>query len=370
METAPTPFGIQRDIEDIKFINVSSDVKLNDENYTIAIGTLKDILMIKASSNYEIKKQYQANYTFEELKNIAKAMRYFDNINDVVSFIENKGKKNEIFLKKENDEIYINFKAISINGKEEDILLKLKPSELNDKEIISLLIQKIDCLEKEIKTLKERINTSDNNISILFSKIESLEKELNKKHEAKSPKENSDIIDSTITNENELTFIINYLKNSPFIKNKNFKFNLLYRGTRDGDDTKNVHKMCCGKKNVIIFMKSEQGKRYGGFSNIGWESKNIGKYEYPIDDNAFLFSIDSQKIFQAQKGKNQMCWLNGDEYGLCFCSSLIFYNNFMTRENTNLLNGLKSNFIDCNINEFNSGLVNCKFSELEVFAIY
>ena len=187
--------------------------------------------------------------------------------------------------------------------------------------------------------------------------------------DVKTQKENSDIIDSKITNEKELAFIINYLKNSSFIKNKNFKFNLLYRGTRDGDDTKNVHKMCCGKKNVIIFMKSEQGKRYGGFSNIGWETRNRN-WEYPIDDNAFLFSLDSQKIFQAQKGNNKICWVSGAEYGLCFYAPLTFYNNFMTKENINLGNETKSNFINCNINEFNSGLVKCKFSELEVFAIY
>ena len=35
--------------------------------------------------------------------------------------------------------------------------------------------------------------------------------------DVKTQKENSDIIDSKITNEKELAFIINYLKNSSFI---------------------------------------------------------------------------------------------------------------------------------------------------------
>ena len=69
-------------------------------------------------------------------------------------------------------------------------------------------------------------------------------------------------------------------------------------------------------------MKGEQGNRYGGFSNIGWESRD-GKSEYPIDDNAFLFSIDNKKIFKAIKGKNKICWINSDEFGLCFSTCML-----------------------------------------------
>ena len=130
-----------------------------------------------------------------------------------------------------------------------------------------------------------------------------------------------------------------------------------------------LHKKCCGNKNVIIFMKSEEGNKYGGFSNIGWETRNRGKWEYPIDDNAFLFSIDNKKIFKAKKGKNSMCWINSDEYGLSFYRSLMFYNHFMTVEKTNLGIDIEKNFMNCNKNDFNSGLTSCKFSELEVFKI-
>ena len=191
-------------------------------------------------------------------------MRYFDDINDIVSFIENKGKQNEILIKKEQNDLFVNFKVASPNGKEEDILLKLNPKEINDKELTSILLKKVDNLEKEIKILKERINTSDNiisknkvDISNLFSEIELLKKKINKNDEI----EDNFIIDSKIVNEKDINFIINYLKESPIIKNKNFKFELLYRGTRDGDDTINLHKKCCGNKNVIIFMKSEEGKK-------------------------------------------------------------------------------------------------------------
>ena len=116
-------------------------------------------------------------------------------------------------------------------------------------------------------------------------------------------------------------------------------------------------------------MRSEEGKKYGGFSNIGWETRNLGKYEQPFDDNAFLFSLDSKKLFKAQKGKNQICWIS-DEYGLCFSGALIFHNQFMTMKKRNLHDNIGKYFIGCNKNDFNSGLNDCKLSELEVFVIH
>ena len=45
-------------------------------------------------------------------------MRYFDEIKDIISFIEGKGRKNELFLSKEQDNILIGFKISSPNGNE------------------------------------------------------------------------------------------------------------------------------------------------------------------------------------------------------------------------------------------------------------
>ena len=375
MKDAPSPI-INNDLNNernfIKFLNQGFNAKLSEKNYIIKIGILKDTLFINVISN-EIKDIYQSHLTFEELKNISKSMRYFDDINDVATFIENKGRKSEIFLKKEQNEIFINFKVTSPNGKEEDILLKLKPKDLNDKEKISFLLIKVDNLEKEIQILKERIKASDNIISEynfkfskIFSEIQLLKNQILNKN---SDEKKNNIIDSKITNEKEIDFIINYLKESSIINNKNLKFELLYRGSRDGDDTVNLHKKCCGYKNVIIFMKSEEGKKFGGFTNIGWETRDRGKWEYPIDDNAFLFSLDRKKLFKAQKGKNKMCWINSDEYGLSFYRTLFFYNHYMTIKKKILGDDLENNFIGCHKSDFNSGIESSKFSELEIFKI-
>jgi len=216
-------------------------------------------------------------------------------------------------------------------------------------------------LEKKVETLNNELIQNKKDIEILFKEIKELKE---KKNEVITNN-----IDSKIVNNKEIEFIANYLRQTSLFQNKKINFKLLYRGTRDGDNTINLHQKWDKYKNVIIFMKSEQGNRYGGYSNIGWESREINKWEYPIDDKAFLFFIDNQKIFEAIKGKNKICWVNSDEYGLSFYRALIFYNNFLSKENDNLGDDLSFIFKNCNKNDFNSRLKVCKFSELEVFHI-
>ena len=349
---------------DLKNVNFSAEeykAKLNDEIFNIMIGSLNEYIVIKAYNKSNLKNNYISYYTYDNLKSLSKSMRYFDEIKDIISFIEGKGKKNELSLKKENDNIFIEFKILSPNGQEENVSLKLNLEELNDKEIIKNLVNKVNSLEKQVETLNNEVTKNKKDIEILFNEIKEL-----KKIKDTIPKEITNKIDSKIVSYKEIEFIANYLKQELF-QNKEINFKLLYRGTRDGDDTINLHKKCDKYKNVIIFMKSEQGNRYGGFSNIGWESKD--KWEYPYDDNAFLFSIDNKKIFKAIKGENKICWISGDEYGLCFGSSLIFKNKFLTKENRNLHDEPNLYFEGCTLKDFNSGLTFCKFKELEVFHI-
>ena len=367
MEAAATPIISDSSKIDIKNVNFSTEeikVKLNDEIYNIMIGSLNEYLVIKVYNKSNLKYNYISYFTYNNLKNVSKSLRYFDEIKDIISFIEGKGKKNELFLKKEKDNIFIEFKISSPNGQEENVSLKLNLEELNDKEIINNLVSKVNSLEKQVESFNNEIAKNKKDIEILFNEI----KELKKIKEVNS-KEIVNNIDSKIANDKEIDFITNYLRQTELFQNRKINFNLLYRGTRDGDNTINLHKKCDKYKNVIIFMKSEQGNRYGGFSNIGWESREKGKWEYPIDDNAFLFSIDNQKIFKAKKGKNKVSWIHSDEFGLCFYASLSFHNKFLTKEEFNF--GIKQtkNFEGCTLKDFNSGLKSCKFLELEVFHI-
>ena len=113
-------------------------------------------------------------------------------------------------------------------------------------------------------------------------------------------------------------------------------------------------------------MKTEQGNSYGMYSKIGWETRK--KSEYPFDDNAFLFSLNKNKIYKALKGKTQICWLHFDNALYIYCS-MGLNDYFLNIVNKNLFDNINNYFEDCKMEHFNSGLKEFKFLEIEVFQI-
>jgi BTB/POZ domain-containing protein KCTD9 len=50
------------------------------------------------------------------------------------------------------------------------------------------------------------------------------------------------------------------------------KLNLLYKATKDGFRAINFHSRCDNKGPTISVIKSEQGKTFGGFTNLNWHN--------------------------------------------------------------------------------------------------
>ena len=106
-------------------------------------------------------------------------------------------------------------------------------------------------------------------------------------------------IDSKIiSNYVELDFIIDYLKNE---FNKEISNSIrIYRATEDGDKADDFHRLCDGNTNVIVLIKTKDGKKFGGYTSIGFNNYN----QSYLDDTAFIFSIDKREIYPNIKGKN------------------------------------------------------------------
>ena len=164
--------------------------------------------------------------------------------------------------------------------------------------------------ESEIKELKENIkqlkeNNSKlelrykNEISDLKQENEKLWEQINKfKNFIENPNkiEKEQSFDSVIVQPlNSIDFILKYIKeNDGSCKCNNIK--LLYRGSRDGDRTKTCHKLCDNKTNILIIMQSDNRYIFGGYSKIGFKTQNKqDDWEYKIDNNCFLFSLNLKK---------------------------------------------------------------------------
>ncbi len=70
---------------------------------------------------------------------------------------------------------------------------------------------------------------------------------------------------------------------------KNKSFSLLWRGSRDGFNVNEFHRLCDGKANTVTVIKNTNGFIFSGFASIPWSSSDDGQKEI------YLFSLTNPK---------------------------------------------------------------------------
>ena len=204
-------------------------------------------------------------------------------------------------------------------------------------------------------------------MEILEEKIEKIEKDNIKVLAKKQFDENitintkSDIFNSL----DEIDFIIKRLKNDIKLQNKKIFMKLLFKATKDGSTS--FHKKCDRKVQQLIFIKTTKGEIFGGYTEKGFRSRN----SYIDDNNAFLFSFLTRKIYNAIYGKNVI--YDNSSLGPCFsgnsnCTILIPCNMLEDRSQTNkksesYFSGMKIDY------ELNNGEEYFYIQEMEVYQI-
>ena len=305
----------------------------------------------------------------------------------------------EIFRLKEQNEKYQN-EIIKLNENNKKELLNKKKERKKSLVSISIILfiivfifsyitnsyktalnNNIINISKDILDFKGELNkNSEENKNFhksLENKIENLWGNLSKNDHIKETFEKSEksnetyelniSFDSKIVSMNSINFILNHIREN----DKSFNFNeitLLYRGSRDGDNTTLCHELCDNKQNVLVIIKSDTGYIFGGYSKIGFRAVNDKKKpNYKKDNNSFLFSINLKKIYPSINRKNAISNLSKN-HGLCFTGSLFFYDNFMSRSNNTIGTTIKDHFNGLNEDyEMNGGIPKFKIEELEVF---
>ena len=145
-----------------------------------------------------------------------------------------------------------------------------------------------------------------------MKEIKNILEPINKKYQ-ESININTNIFNnkSVIMKENEFKLINLAIKSR---LNKEIKeLKKLYQASIDGDGAMNFHSKCDNIPNTLVVIESAGNRRFGGFTTQFWESSS-GKSK--DDKNAFLFSLDKQKIYSYKNdGKAIFCYKN---YGPCF----------------------------------------------------
>jgi len=143
---------------------------------------------------------------------------------------------------------------------------------------------------------------------------------------------------------------------------------LLYRATRDGHTFKSLVDKLKNKSNLIFIYLSGNERIFGNYLKTKLENLGNDEDKYYKDENAFVFSLNNNKIYKILKPEmairfyKQNCPIltgnDGNDNGFYYDD--IIYDN-------NLLNEPKIYDFKKNENELTNG--KNKFNELEIFEI-
>ena len=236
-----------------------------------------------------------------------------------------------------------------------------------------------------------RLNTMDQPYSSAnFNQIEPIKESLNEQNrESSLPNENADqgnfnigennldvnpslgsedqdqgdrfangIIKNIIKEQGEIDFVVNKIAE----KFPGCKFNLLYKGSTDGDTAADFHSKCDDAEKTLVIVEDNYGNRFGGFTTQDWG----GQFMQKTDDDAFIFSIDKNKAYDVIQGQNAIgCYPN---FGPVFFGCQIrIYDNFFTKGGTTYKKGL--NYKTTEDFELTNGNQNFGVRDIEVYAV-
>ena len=361
MEEVP---NIESESEDInKFNPIQIPIELNKIEYILKVNSIKSVFAFEL---IDIEKMPYINYKrkmdFKEIKEMNQLFNLLKTNNDFYDYLKLLSKNKKINIRKSKDKISI-ILFIDVLSKQQEIIIDLFPEEnqleANRKEkefnninntnicfnyilnVIFLIIISFFILYIiNSKFIKKYIESKENTNEILIKKIEKQIKELKDKNE-KQIKELNKKIETQNKEINNLQILLIYLdkfglrfsffNQSAIIKGdeKNFIFReienkmnkkikeikKLYQATKDGGDPKIFHLKCDNIPNTLVLIKSEDNKRFGGFTPIPWSSNNSGKKDNK--NMTFVFSLDNKKIYFLKK-MNSIAVFHNEKFGPYF----------------------------------------------------
>lgn len=220
----------------------------------------------------------------------------------------------------------------------------------------STCISLIESLTKELNLTKEKLILLEKENKNLRSHLLVLEKFL-------KPQFDTQVMLKQIILSDIIYDISDYdLFNKRLLRhNKRSVYNLIFKATIDGDKADAFHNVCDQYNNTLVLIKTDKGRRFGGFTYEKWEGEDVNK----IDNRAFIFSLDKKKVFPIKKGEEAIgCYkLNGPD----FCGwQIVVQDNFLS--NKKCYTGEKDgNYQTEEDYEINGGEKYFGIIELEVF---
>ena len=285
-----TPFinkkGLEKyELKDNEQKNYNIEYSYDEKNIYFEIFSKGDIFTEKFFLSLDLN----------TLKKSCKAFNLLENLLDAFNFIKELIKMNKVSIKNENNSLNL-IMIVPVLLKEEEIKFSLKKQINSQKDLINDLIQ----IVKELKNENQKLKAENSEINKRLDALENWKNEIVKKKIEKEKEK----FNSKIMNTKEQ---INLIKNKFRNRGKDIqRLNLLFSSSKDGDLSQTVHNKIDGKNNILLLIETVKGRKFGGYTNIGFDSSNQCKN----DDEAFLISFDKLKTYDNIKGNCAICCCN------------------------------------------------------------
>ena len=146
------------------------------------------------------------------------------------------------------------------------------------------------------------------------------------------------------------------------ILQKGARFIIIYKASELGDKAMTFHQYCDNAEISLVLIETDKGIRFGGFTTKTWK----GNCEQKVDNDAFVFSVDKNKIYEVIK--NEMAIGCYPKFGPVFFGCQIrVYDSFFNKNSTTCHKNL--NFKTKEDYELNNGEQFFKVKDIEVYSI-
>ena len=162
--------------------------------------------------------------------------------------------------------------------------------------------------------------------------------------------------DSSIVKLEEEDTIMTWFEKKPS------QFNKLLDSKIDGDSTNAFENKCAKKCPTMVFVKTTNGYRFGGFTTVLWPNGSYGK-----DNKAFLFSLDRKEKYNITDENNANYLSSGSIFQFGSGGALRLYNN-CTSNKSNFVSSHSYTTVPANY-AINGGEQNFTVSSYEVYQI-
>ena len=285
------------------------EIKTEEKDFKLKVSYNETVFLFEVEKKAEFPKNEYANLmSFDDLTKNYRFFLQFETTEEVVNSLSIMVKNNNIKILEEDKKMKIEITNTN-NQRTFGIDVPIKEKNIR---------MEVDGLTNYMSSLNERVTSLENKNKELEKQVKelmSIKDEYEKLKQLEIKNKNRYFKDSSIVKLEDEDTIMTWFEKKPS------QFNKLLDSKIDGDSTNAFESKCAKKCPTMVFVKSTNGYRFGGFTTVLWTHGSHGK-----DNKAFLFSLDRKEKYNITNENNANYLDRGDSF--CFGDvALRLYNN-------------------------------------------